>query len=259
MLAGMRITEITPEVYAVEGEAVNWTILREGDALTLVDAGYPGDADDVLASVREVGGRPQNLEAVLVTHGHIDHIGGLGRILETYDVPVLTSAEELGNVRRERLEQAGPLDVLRNLWRPRMLTWSAHVMRAGGLRSGAVPGARAWSEPIGVPGGPVPVLCPGHTSGHTAYLVPRAGVLLTGDALVTGHPLSRVTGPQLLPPFFHHDAGGAAATLDALAGTEAAVVFPGHGPVFRGTPADAVAQVRAGETRTGDSRPFTGS
>ena len=55
------------------------------------------------------------------------------------------------------------------------------------------------------------------------------GVVLTGDALVTGHPLSAVEGPQLLRGFFHHDPAATPAALDVLASLPADVIGPGHG------------------------------
>jgi glyoxylase-like metal-dependent hydrolase (beta-lactamase superfamily II) len=240
----VRITEVTPHVFAVEGDAVNWTILRDGDALTLVDAGYPGYTRDVLASLDEVG-RARDLEAVLVTHAHVDHIGGLPGLLRRYDVPVLTSPAEVPNARRDVLEQAGPLDLLRIPKRPRSVRWLAHVLRNGAANDRPVPSARAYDLPIDVPGRPHPVPTPGHTSGHVAYLVD--GVLLTGDALVTGHPLSPYVGPQRIAEFFHHDRAQAEASLDVIAAVDAHAIVPGHGPVHRGTPAEAVAAARSGK------------
>jgi len=244
----MKITEAADGVFAVEGSAVNWTLIAEGDALTLVDAGYPGDHDEVLASIGEVGRRLSDVEAVLVTHAHIDHIGSLPRLLEQHPVPVLLSPTEARHARREYLEQAGTADVVRNLWRPRVLPWALHIMRKGAMNDRGVPTATDFGEVdvIDVPGRPVPVATPGHTSGHTAYLVPGARVLLTGDALVTGHRLSSHTGSQRLMSMFHHDEGAMDGSLDVIAEVDADVIIPGHGPVHRGSPRDAVAQLRRG-------------
>ncbi len=242
----MQITEAADGVYAVEGSAVNWTLVVEGDGVTLVDTGYPGDHDEVLASIRAVGRRLGDVEAVLITHGHIDHIGSLPRLLEAHPMPVLTSTIEAAHVRREHLEQAGTTDVLLNVWRPRVLPWALHLMRKGAMTDRGVPSATDFgaANVIDIPGRPVPVPTPGHTSGHTAYLFPAARVLLTGDALVTGHSLSATTGPQELLGFFHHDVAAMDASLEAIAAVDADAILPGHGGVYRGPPQDAVAELR---------------
>ncbi|MGH3457266.1 MBL fold metallo-hydrolase [Aeromicrobium sp.] len=244
----MQITEAGDGVFAVEGSAVNWTLIAEGDALTLVDAGYPGDHDDVIASISEIGFRLSDVVAVLVTHAHVDHIGSLPRLLEAHPVPVLLSPTEARHARREYLEQAGTAVVVRNLWRPRVLPWAVHLMRKGAMNDAVVPAATDFgkADVIDVPGRPVPVATPGHTSGHTAYLVPGARVLLTGDALITGHPLSSTTGPQELMGFFHHDVAAVKAALDVIADVDADAIVPGHGPVYRGSPRDAVTHIRRG-------------
>jgi glyoxylase-like metal-dependent hydrolase (beta-lactamase superfamily II) len=242
----MKVTEAAAGVYAVQGSAVNWTLLTDGDAVTLVDAGYPGDHDDVLASLSEIGRRLSDVEAVLVTHAHIDHIGSLPRLLEQHTMPVLTSTTEARHVRREHLEQAGTADVVKNLWRPRVLPWALHIMRKGAMNDRGVPSAVDFgsADVIDVPGRPTPLPTPGHTSGHTGYLVPSARVLLTGDALVTGHRLSAGTGSQRLMGMFHHDLDAMDASLDVIAEVDADAIIPGHGPVFPGSPREAVAELR---------------
>ena len=243
----MRVETVATGVVLVRGRAVNWVLVLSGGAVTLVDGGYPADADAVAASLAAVGRRPGDVMAALVTHAHVDHIGGLAPLVARHGIPVLTGPTEAGHVRREVLEQAGPGDVARHAWRPRVLAWAALAARLGALRHVAVPtatGDAVPGAPLDLPGGPVPVPTPGHTSGHTAYLLPAAGVLLTGDALVTGHPTSARPGPQRLHPLFDHDPVRAGTALDTLAGLDAGVLLPGHGPAWYGSPADAVARAR---------------
>ena len=237
----MRIQEAADGVFAVQGQSVNWSIIRSGHQLVLVDAGYPGDAGEVLESLQQLGG-VEKLQAILVTHGHIDHIGGIPAVLERRGVPVLASPAELGNVRREYRQQASVATVTLNLWRPGALAWTREILGKGAARDAGVPQAEAFAAQL--PGGLVAVPSAGHTSGHTAYFLPEQRVLLTGDALVSGHPLRREDGPQLLPGFFHHDKAALPGGLEALASVEADAIVPGHGPVLQMNPAQAVAAVR---------------
>jgi glyoxylase-like metal-dependent hydrolase (beta-lactamase superfamily II) len=226
--------EVAADVFRVTGGLVNWYLLRDGRDLTLVDAGYPGDAAAVLASIAALGHRPGDVAAVLLTHAHADHMGA-APLLATHGVPTWCAAAEVPHARREFLQQVTAGDLLPHLWRPRVLRWALGAVGRGGLRSVAVPQARALPAdgPLDLPGAPVPVPTPGHTVGHTAYLVPGAGALLTGDALVTGHPTARWAGPQLLPEFFDHDRPGAERSLGALAGLDAGLLLPGHGEPLR--------------------------
>jgi glyoxylase-like metal-dependent hydrolase (beta-lactamase superfamily II) len=244
----VRIETVADGVHLVRSSAVNWVLVVDGGAVTLIDGGYPGDADALEASLSAIGRAPGDVVAALVTHAHVDHIGGLARFVARHGTPVRTGAVEARHARREFLEQAGPADVARHAWRPRVLAWAAHIAGAGALRPVAIPtavGDAAPGTPLDLPGRPLPVATPGHTSGHTAYLLPGANALVCGDALVTGHPTTARTGPQRLPPFFDHDTVRAEAALDVLAGLDAAVLLPGHGPAWRGRPAEAVAQASA--------------
>ena len=98
------------------------------------------------------------------------------------------------------------------------------------------------STPLDVPGRLVPVPIPGHTTGHCAYHLPDRGVLMVGDALATAHLMSGLTGPHLLPAVFDHDRPQSLESVRSLAVLPADVVVPSHGPVYRGSPAEAVGQ-----------------
>jgi glyoxylase-like metal-dependent hydrolase (beta-lactamase superfamily II) len=68
------------------------------------------------------------------------------------------------------------------------------------------------------------------------------GVLVSGDALVTSHPVSTHDGPQLLPGLFNHDQAACVRSLSALSMLDTEVLLPGHGPVWRGSVRDAAAR-----------------
>lgn len=241
------IHQVTEDIFLVQGTAVNWTLLREGGDLTLVDAGYPNDLALLLASIEHLGHRIEDLRCVLVTHAHVDHIGALPGLLRRHPVPVYAHPSEIPLLHGQAHEQASTWDVLSRSWRPRFARWALNVARAGARTHVRLPEAAPLpvSGTLDLPGRPRPVPCAGHTSGHTAYELADAGAVLTGDALITGHPLSSRSGPQLLPAFFAHDTSTALTTLDALRELDADTVVPGHGLVWHGPIAKAVEAARA--------------
>ncbi|SHG81664.1 MBL fold metallo-hydrolase [Streptoalloteichus hindustanus] len=238
--------EVAKNVFCVRGTDVNWLLVREGRDLTLIDSGWLGDVPALERSIRAIGCRPGDVCAVLLTHAHLDHVGGLNHLRERYGVPVHMDPREVPHARREYLEQVRPAALLQRAWRPRVLAWSLRILRAGATRDLAIPHAEPFPHdgPLDLPGRPVPVACHGHTSGHSAYYLPDAGVVATGDALVTGHPTSPVVGPQLLPCYFSHSARDSVAALDSLAELDAGVLVPGHGDPWYGPLSSAVAEAR---------------
>jgi glyoxylase-like metal-dependent hydrolase (beta-lactamase superfamily II) len=230
------ISQPAPGVHFVEGPSSNWTVLVGADTVTLVDAGYPKDLGLVLRCLEEVApGRP--LEAVLITHGHSDHIGSVSGLRERWAPRVLAGQAEIPNIRREVLHQVGFRQVLPRLLRRGVAGWALHAVASGGLADVAVAEVEAIGEnrPLVFSGHTViAVPSPGHTPGHTAYELPDAHLLITGDALVTGHPTSRRVGVQSLHGMFPSDPDQAAASLaslERLAGS-GTVILPGHGPLL---------------------------
>jgi glyoxylase-like metal-dependent hydrolase (beta-lactamase superfamily II) len=228
------LTSVTDTVHLAQGEAVNWLLVSDDSGVILIDAGYPGDRDDVLSSLHELGYAPDNVRAILLTHAHVDHFGSAIWFAKTHGTPVYCHADEVGHAKREYLEQASPLDVALRIWRPRWAAWAAHVVRNGGLSREGIPSAQPLTPDIAaeLPGRPMAIPTPGHTGGHCSYLVD--GVLASGDALVTGHPLLAHRGPQLLPAVFSHSQDDCVRSLAALALLDTEVLAPGHGDLWRG-------------------------
>ncbi|MFJ9870503.1 MBL fold metallo-hydrolase [Streptomyces sp. NPDC101165] len=240
------VRQVADGTYLVHGHNTNWVILKDGDAVTLVDTGYPGDRQGVLESLAVVGSSPEAVAAVLITHAHNDHVGSAEYLRSTYGTPVYLHPAEVPHARREFLQQATIGDVVRNSWRPGVVPWAVHVIRVGGIEHNPVTAPEPFPAEgaLDLPGRPVPVHTPGHTDGHCVYHLPDAGIVISGDALATGHATSRLKGPQMLHDFFHHERSRAVASLDLIGALDGDTLLPGHGPVHRGSVRAAAEQAR---------------
>jgi glyoxylase-like metal-dependent hydrolase (beta-lactamase superfamily II) len=239
------LTAITDSVHFAQTELVNWTLVTDDSGVLVIDAGFPGQRDEVIDSVRQLGYGIDDIHAFLLTHAHVDHFGSAIWFAKTHGTPVFCHATEVGHAHREYLEQVSIGDLMAKLWRPRYLKWSMTIGFKGALRRAGIPTAHALTEEVAaaLPGTPMAIPTPGHTGGHCSYLVD--GVLVSGDALVTGHPVSKVQGPQLLPGLFNHDQDSCVRSLGALGMLDTDVVLPGHGPVWRGPIREAAERAAA--------------
>ncbi|KUL47547.1 hypothetical protein ADL28_32230 [Streptomyces violaceusniger] len=124
----------------------------------------------MLASLEEVGLNARSVAAVLVTHAHNDHIGAAEHLRAAYDGPVLMHQDEVPHARRDFLDQVTVGQVLAQAWRPGVLPWAVHALRAGGTTHVPDCEPQAFPAPgaLDLPGAPVPVHTPGHTKGHCA-------------------------------------------------------------------------------------------
>lgn len=243
-MTSFAIEDLGSGVFFVHGRDVNWVLVREGQDVLAIDSGYPGYLAAFDASVRAIGRQSGDIRAVLLTHAHVDHTGAVNPLHERHTTPVYLDPAEVPNARRDVHEQAGPADIARNIWRPGVASWAVRVVRVGATLDEPIRHAEAFPSPgaLDLPGHPVPVSTHGHTSGHSAYLLPDAGVIVTGDALVTAHAVTSERGPHVLPGYFN--SGDAVRGLDALTDLPADRIAPGHGPARRMPISTAVEMAR---------------
>ncbi|HRH88192.1 MAG TPA: MBL fold metallo-hydrolase [Rubrivivax sp.] len=126
----------------------------------------PGGEVDRLFEV--LAQRGATLEKVLVTHGHIDHCGGVAEVAERAGVPI-----------------EGP--------HPDESFWIGQLDQQG--RMFGVPGARRFTPDRWLHGGDEVTVgemrfavrhCPGHTPGHVVFASLQFGVAFVGDVLFQG-------------------------------------------------------------------------
>jgi glyoxylase-like metal-dependent hydrolase (beta-lactamase superfamily II) len=230
-------------VTRVEGSRTNFYIIEDGDTICLVDTGYPGDFRVLVAALESIGRSPADVTAVLLTHGHVDHIGSAERLRTEHGSPVHVHNEEANHAKGKADEVISTSYMVSHLWWPKMAFFLLNAIRAGALKVQRVREVVMFGEaPTGLdlPGHPIPIFTPGHTSGHCAFHLPDRGVVMTGDALITHDSLTHATGPRLLHEAFNHDQESSVRSLERFRNLKADTLLPGHGDPFYGSPADAV-------------------
>jgi glyoxylase-like metal-dependent hydrolase (beta-lactamase superfamily II) len=239
-------TEIAEGVHRLGDDLVNLYLVEEGGRLAVVDAGLPAHRGQLESYLPTIGRTLADIEAVILTHAHIDHVGIADGVRRDTGAPVHVheADENLARTGKNHPRDGSLLPYLRHPATWRLL---AMMARSGGAKPAKIAEVTTFGSAAGtldVPGRPRVIPTPGHSPGHVAFHLPERGVLFAGDALCTYNPLTGRRGPQVMPRAFALSARGELEALSALEPLEAALLLPGHGDPWTDGPAAAVARAR---------------
>jgi glyoxylase-like metal-dependent hydrolase (beta-lactamase superfamily II) len=233
-------------IHRIEHACTNCYLVEDGGGLLLVDAGLPGTRRVFLSALGVLGRSVDDVRAVVLTHGHFDHLGFAEQLRVQRGVPVYGHPDDAYIASHPYRYQRERTPLLYPVRYPKAVPVLARMTAAGALKVRGV----KFLEPLtsesaaALPGHPVLIPSPGHTRGHCALYFPERGALISGDALVTLDPYTGRTGPQIVARAATADTPAALASLDALEATGAGTVLPGHGYVWTGGIARAAAEAR---------------
>lgn len=174
--------EVTPGVYCVMRRSYfTCSYLVDGsEGLVAIDAGMKSTGSEMLSAIAEIGRKPTDVRAILLTHWHNDHAAGASMLARMSGADVHYSSAESPHLDgqlasagvRGRLSalvpETGPLVLLKGL--------------LGNAPEQPVEATRFVRDGDSV-GGLDVVETPGHTRGHLSYYYRPLRVLFAGDAL----------------------------------------------------------------------------
>lgn len=200
-------------------------LIQDADGLTLIDSGYEKQEPKILDALAAFGRQPTDIKRIVVTHTHPDHAGGLAHIKRVTNATTYMHPLDAKVVRGQApMYRATPSpDVMSRVIYKLMIKSSP----------GSVPPAEIENEigdgdvlPIGRFGNETSGLrvihTPGHSAGHTSFLLERdGGLLFAADAC------SNIMG--LRPSVVYDDHAEGRRSLQKLAQLKFAAVCFGHG------------------------------
>ncbi len=225
------LDQVAPGLTGVRTLFVNLYGVSAADgSWVLIDAGIPLASGKIRAWAESHFGERTNPAAIILTHGHFDHVGSIEALLEHWDVPVFAHPAELpyltGQQKYPPPDPAvggGLMAVMSPLY-PR--SWSNLTGRVQPLPlDGTVPFLPDWRW----------LHTPGHAPGHISLFREQDRTLIVGDAFCTTKQESflavalqrpELTGP---PAYYTTDWKAAHASVELLAQLQPRFVAPGHG------------------------------
>lgn len=201
----------------------------------LIDAGMPQSADEIIRVAEDRFGAHKKPMAIILTHGHFDHVGAIESLLEYWDVPVYAHELEIPYLTGKSNYPKGDSTVNGGLVSELSPLFPNHGIDIGNHvhplpANGIVPGLTGWQW----------IHTPGHTPGHISLFRAKDGSLIAGDAFVTVKQESlykvftqeqEISGP---PKYFTTDWQAAGDSVRKLRDLHPSLAITGHGKPMNG-------------------------
>lgn len=228
---------VAPGVWGRKDLFVNYYMIQDQTtgAWALVDAGLKWSASHIKAMATELFGEGSKPAAIILTHGHFDHVGALSSLIDEWNVPVYAHSLEVPYLTGKSSYPppdptvgGGLMASMSWMYPKGPINIQDYVRTLPG--DNTVPGFPEWKY----------IHTPGHSPGHISLFRENDRVLIAGDAFVTTKAesalfalgaLKHLSGP---PKYFTCNWASAELSVIKLAALDPDVAATGHGMCMRG-------------------------
>lgn len=228
--------EASSDIYYYTDQIANFILVGESsDEWVLIDAGLPKGAEAIRTAVIERFGEKTKPKAIILTHGHFDHVGGLVDVLEEWQVPVYAHELEVPYLTGEEsypepdtTVEGGLLAKISAIYPNEPIDIGPYLKTLPDDHQ--VPEMSGWKW----------IHTPGHSPGHVSFFRESDGLLLAGDAFTTVRQDSfykvmmqdaEINGP---PRYLTTDWEAAWESVKKLHQLHPQLAITGHGPAMEG-------------------------
>jgi len=174
--------EVLPDVFCYTIQIVNIVLIGNPNSneFVLIDAGMPGSADKIFSIIEERFGEDSKPQAIILTHGHFDHVGGIIELVDRWNIPVYAHPLELPYLTGEKsyptpdaTVEGGMIAKMSPMFPNTPINLGNHIKTLP--EDGTVPHLDEFRW----------IHTPGHSQGHVSLFRENDKTLIAGDAFVT--------------------------------------------------------------------------
>lgn len=228
--------EVRPDLYQYTIQIVNIVLYgQNANEFVLIDAGMPKSAEEIIAVAENRFGANARPKAIILTHGHFDHVGAIIELINHWNVPVYVHSLELPYVTGEQ-NYPQPDSTVNGGLIAKMSPIFPHESIQLGSNVSALPSDGSVPHMPGFHW----IHTPGHSPGHISLFRSEDGALIVGDAFVTVKQESlykvltqtkEISGP---PRYLTTDWQAAYESVKKLKELRPSVAITGHGLAMEG-------------------------
>lgn len=227
--------EVAPDILVIKFKVVNAFLIGTPECWMLVDTGLENSTEYILKKVEKRFGKSSIPRAIILTHGHFDHVGSVIALSEYWDVPVYIHPLEMPYVTGKKdypladpTTDEGMVAKMSPTFPHTAIDISFRALTLP--ENGSFPELPEWKW----------VHTPGHTEGHVSLFREKDKVLIAGDALSTTKQESllsvitqkeQISGP---PKYLTTDWQAAEQSIKTLRDLNPNLIIPSHGMSMEG-------------------------